>query len=451
MKDYAECWLDDFLLGSNEYGIDSNLISLFDPKDKRIITPQIGSLPRNIKQYYEDLKEEQDLQLIYYEASVKSIRDRLDVLGYDLFTAQESFRLWISEERNSTIRAKNRWQENKSKSQDGLVNFYREKCEILSQFSPEIWVDNLIKIHDLGLKTNHNPKNEGAIKDPIINYMLTNDWYGFPGYDILVPLRLALEAFEQGDKFIYDLTVLVWTEDFNYDDDFIAYGTDISEFESNLKSKTIVLTEGKTDAWILSKSLNLLYPHLKEYFSFLDFESTSLGGGVGNLANIVKAFAGAGITNNIIALFDNDTAATIACKGLRNLQLPPNIIVCRLPDLDFLKNYPTIGPSGSVNLDVNGIAASIELYFGEDVLNIDGKGLVPIQWTGYEKSIKKYQGEVLDKGLLQKRFEEKIIRTKNGEELNWQGLHSIFHLLFTSFLKRNRRMICKRASEYYLQ
>ena len=61
--------------------------------------------------------------------------------------------------------------------------------------------------------------------------------------------------------------------------------------------------------------MQLLYPHLADYFTFMDFEGARVGGGAGNLANIVKAFAGAGIVNKIIAIFDNDTAGEAAIQG----------------------------------------------------------------------------------------------------------------------------------------
>lgn len=48
----------------------------------------------------------------------------------------------------------------------------------------------------------------------------------------------------------------------------------------------------------------------------------------------------------------------------------------RLPDLEFLKSYPTLGPNGLANMDINGVAASIELYLGNDVLR--GDGFLPI-------------------------------------------------------------------------
>jgi hypothetical protein len=446
---YAQCWLDDLFVGSSKNEIDTELISLFRPQDKVVSTSPIGVLPSNLEHYREYLDEDSELKVVYYEAPIHFVRDRLDVLGYDLTTAKEAFRAWIAEERNHALKMADEWQEKDAKYRDLMEDHYRKEYDILSSLTPESWIEGLKEIRASGLKTNYFGRYDGPHKDTAIGYMLSNDWYGYPGYDLFVPLRLAIEACENARKLIYDLTDLVWAGYFDYDQDFIEYGVGISASEYSSNSKTIVLTEGKTDAWILDESLSLLYPHLKDYFYFLDFEGSGFGGGVGNLVNVVKAFAGAGIVNNVIALFDNDTAAASACKGLENIAMPPNIAIRRLPELEFLRSYPTLGPSGLASVDVNGIAASIELYLGEDVLLIDGKNLVPIQWTGYDKLAQKYQGEVLEKALLHTRFREKLARARKGEDADWQGLRSVLQLLFTSFSDRNRKAICKRAFEYH--
>lgn len=449
MGSYAQCWLDDLFLGCSKNDIDTELISLFRPQDKIVRSSPIRDLPSHLEHYKESLSEDPALKLVYYEAPMGVIRDRLDVLGYDLDTAKDAFRAWISEERKRAEEMADEWTEKEAGHKDVMAAQYRKEYEILSALSPETWIEGLKEIRATGLKTNYYGRYEGPHEDSAIGYMLSNDWYGYPGYDLLVPLRLAIEACKNGRKLIYDMTDLVWSGYFDYDEEFVEYGVESSASEYSSKSKTIVLTEGKTDAWILSESMSFLFPHLKDYFSFLDFESTGYGGGVGNLANVVKAFAGAGIVNNVIALFDNDTAAATACKGLQSIAMPPNIVILRLPDLELLRSYPTIGPSGSVDLDVNGIAASIELYLGEDVLRADGKNLVPVQWTGYEKTAKRYQGEVLEKATLHARFKDKLARAALTDELNWQGLRAVFHLLFSAFTKRNRKTICSRAHEYY--
>jgi hypothetical protein len=72
----------------------------------------------------------------------------------------------------------------------------------------------------------------------------------------------------------------------------------------------------------------------------------------------------------------------------------------KLPHLELLREYPTLGPTGKSNLNVNGLAASIELYFGSDVLS-GANGATPIQWRGYNPEMRAYHGEVMEKARLQ--------------------------------------------------
>lgn len=449
MGAYAQCWLDDLFVGSSKNDIDLDLISLFRPRDKIVLTQPIRHLPAHLEHYREALEENESLSVVYYETALSVVRDRLDVLGYDLETVEEAFRQWVKEEHARTLETIGEWAARDAESRELMEDHYRTNAEILAALTPRSWIEGLKQIRASGLKTNYYGRYEGPHEKSLIGYMLSNEWYGFPGYDLFVPLRLAIEACENGRKLVYDMTDLIWSGYFDYQDDFVAYGLDISAAEYSSKARTVVLTEGKTDAWILRESLKVLYPHLEDYFSFLDFESTGFGGGVGNLANVVKAFAGAGIVNNVVALFDNDTAAVVACKSFEDIPLPANIAIRKLPRIALLSDYPTIGPSGATRLDVNGIAASIELYLGEDVLRIDNGNLVPVQWTGYDKQMNQYQGEVLEKARLHARFKEKLARPPEPAGAEWEGMRAALKTVFSAFASRNRGAICNRAAEYY--
>lgn len=194
--------------------------------------------------------------------------------------------------------------------------------------------------------------------------------------------------------------------------------------------------EGSTDREFLQGALRLLCPHLADYYAFLDFAGTRSQGGAGHLASLVKAFAAVGITDRVIAVFDNDTAASEAKRSLNQVTLPDNIAVITYPDLDFLRTYPTLGPGGKADLDVNGVAASLELYLGRDILLRDGS-LIPVQWTGYSESIAQYQGEVLQKSGIQSHFREKLARCQNAlgarEQTDWSGLRAILEAIFAAF------------------
>jgi hypothetical protein len=92
------------------------------------------------------------------------------------------------------------------------------------------------------------------------------------------------------------------------------------------------------------------------------------------------------------------------------MALPQNFRVLQLPYLTFAARYPTLGPAGQLELDVNGSACSIELYLGQSALTEQSGGLVPVQWTGYDKSLSRYQGELTDKHGVQKRYLDGLSR-----------------------------------------
>jgi hypothetical protein len=67
-------------------------------------------------------------------------------------------------------------------------------------------------------------------------------------------------------------------------------------------------------------------------------------------------------------------------------------------------------------MDVNGLAGSIELYLGRDILVEDNGGLSPVQWRGYDRDLNQYQGELMNKTELQHRFMKKIRKARNDHQ-----------------------------------
>jgi hypothetical protein len=419
-----------------------------------VISDPRAVVPHHIEHWLNDLEEGDDLCVVYYSAPVPIVRDRLEVMGYTLRTVREAFEEYVKGER----RQHHEWSdEPKSKQHEEshtlLQDYHKKTQALLAKLNADSWLANLEEIRRLGLQPNYYGRYEGPHEDTLIGYMLSNEWYGFPGPDLNVALRLALEICPDAQELVYDITDLIGSEDFEPEEDFVEYGLSLSAENYHSKAKIILLTEGQSDSWILQESLNLLYPHLADYYSFMEFDLARVGGGTGNLSNLVKAFVGAGIVNKTIALFDNDTAGTAAIKSLERIALPPHIKVLRLPDLEWLTNYPTIGPSGKVAMDVNGVAASIELYLGNDVLFAGGKQLAPVQWTGFDPGMRQYQGEILDKDRIRERFRQKLECAKLDRRATaseqWNGLKAIFSTIFSAFHDLANKQICDWAREYY--
>jgi hypothetical protein len=199
----------------------------------------------------------------------------------------------------------------------------------------------------------------------------------------------------------------------------------------------VVLTEGSSDRFYLENAFRLFHPELSDYVSFMDFDGWNVPGGASFLENIVRSFAGAGIHDRILALFDNDTAGSSSINRLSGLHLPKNIRILRYPDVEVARNYPTLGPSGFVDMDVNGSAASVELYLGSDVIQTPDGSYIPVQWKGFDTVLRRYQGEILDKRGCRKRFAEKLSAASKSQfqpdATNWAELRAIVELIRTAF------------------
>jgi len=144
----------------------------------------------------------------------------------------------------------------------------------------------------------------------------------------------------------------------------------------------------------------------------------------------------AGVANRVIAVFDNDTAANDARRALRGVELPRNFALIHYPDRAWLREYPTLGPSGEIVLDVNGTAASVEMYLGRDVLEVDGS-LCRVQWAGYSQAMNAYQGELLDKIRAVERWHGKADRCLDDPALlartDWDDLRAIWECIIAAF------------------
>ncbi|EMS72779.1 HEPN/Toprim-associated domain-containing protein [Ruminiclostridium cellobioparum] len=239
--------------------------------------------------------------------------------------------------------------------------------------------------------------------------------------------RVLLDAFEPKTQIVLEYTSLFnggWCNEFPEEDEFCA-------------SKTIILTEGKYDADVLSKSMGILYPYMKKYYSFIDFSGANVQGSTNFLTHYVKAFIGAGIQNKIIALYDNDATGRLEIEMLKNICLPTNCRIITLPYIELAKSYPTIGPTEDECVDINGKACSIELYLGRDALTENGS-LIPIMWKGYIDKIYTYQGEITKKGEVQKKFDRKV-EAANQDGIkdfeDWKEMDLLLNTIFYAFMK----------------
>lgn len=191
----------------------------------------------------------------------------------------------------------------------------------------------------------------------------------------------------------------------------------------------IVLPEGSSDVWVLEQALLVRQPHLEGFLRFADF-SFGAEGGAGALVRTVRSLATAGIANRVVAIFDNDTAAADAMRAMDGTRLPDNIKTITYPPIKLARHYPTLGPTGSQIMDVNGLAGSLELYLGEDVLRGESGELRPVQWTGYIQRMGRYQGELMGKSSILSAFRTKLALAREEPlfvaRQDWSGIDAIF-------------------------
>ncbi len=209
----------------------------------------------------------------------------------------------------------------------------------------------------------------------------------------------------------------------------------LSNYRANDVGPLVVLTEGSSDIEAVSASLDLLLPHLSGYVKFLDYTLKPEGSAAAQV-RAIRAFAAAGIQNNMVALFDNDTAACEALTSLNLQTLPRNFRVLQLPSIALAGQYPTIGPAGGETMDINGLAVSIELFFGSDVLEKTGVRIrARFQWTGYSSKMGAYQGEIMNKSAIQARFKVKVHQARlNGlQGQDWTAMRLLLDAIATAF------------------
>ena len=166
-------------------------------------------------------------------------------------------------------------------------------------------------------------------------------------------------------------------------------------------NKVLIVTEGSSDTAIIAKAFELLRPQVRDFFEFVDMESNYPFTGVGNLYNFYQGLLKIGIQNNVLFIFDNDTAGSAKFDAARSLQPLPNLGIMKLPDLPDLQTFETVGPTGVDVADISGRASSIECFLDHSWKN---SGTPRVRWTGYFTQTDSYQGELTDKKAYVKDF-----------------------------------------------
>lgn len=429
MGTYTTLSLSGFDLVSSKSRVIPEVMTVFQERDRagRWISMDDGQVVAAPGQG-EDVMWE-----VYYEVSAEVACQRLDIMGFSLERSKREY----DEIRRAEIDGMREADEHNNDV------FYVAKVRELEHRTFERYVEALRVIIALGQR-HRLPEETFNELDAVSQYLLKgehDEWplLGFLCHDVRSFMRAALSTVDPRSTLRQDVSELISSGWADHDERIRdnAVETLVARYPEN--APRIVLTEGSSDADILAKSLAVLFPHLVGYFSFFDFHGSKAAGGASQLISVVKAFAAAGVANRVVALLDNDTAAHEAARSLRNITLPANIAVVHCPARDWLRQYPTLGPSGDVALDVNGKAGSLELYLGRDVLAEDG-ALCPVQWAGYSQAMRAYQGELINKSGVSERWRAKAERCLTDptqiDGASWEDLRFVWEQIFDAFPSR---------------
>lgn len=348
------------------------------------------------------------VEIVRLTASATVLRDRLDVLGIGRevleagFKELRDYRLQIARELHRA------------------TSLGQDRVELLDDITLSVWADLLARAIESARSGDRDGRSNPTSVDSLLDL--------WAEADPRLLLAAVLLACAPDDELTLDVSELI--EGGWIDSDFDPQRAALEHFSSSLAngSPPVVITEGSTDAQFLQDAIRIRYPHLQSFIRFFDFSDGAEGSASAGVRTL-KSFAAAGISNRVVLLLDNDTAARDALRALRATTLPSHYSVLHYPDIDLARSYPTIGPNGLSKMDVNGLAGSIELYLGIDVITgSDGK-LSPVQWRSYIEGMKAYQGEVMHKADIQKRFREKVRVAETDPDLvgsqDWSGLDAI--------------------------
>ena len=370
---YCTVYFDDVDVCSAKSAVPDDFSALFQESDRLVRTSR----------YAGDADPE-----VVYETTRDVVLARLDLLGCTSQVARERLSKWIKGKKAT-------WE---GYASGGDLDWAEETADALGKFTIEDWYARVPKV----LATRHTREQYIDVIDRHMNGNASS-WLWFDGYNSLVGFRAILDAHTHVKKVTRDISDLIqggWL-----DADERAWEGHRSEnlVRMGPLAPTVILAEGRSDIHVLKRSLSVLFPERQKYFSFFEHAELSVDGGTAYLVKFLKAFAAARVPLRLVAIFDNDTTGLQAHRQAQHIGFPENMILLRLPDVDIAREYPTIGPQGFHSVDVNGQAASIELYLGRKALTTNGH-LRRVRWTGYDKAADAYQGKVESKDDVERSF-----------------------------------------------
>ncbi len=176
------------------------------------------------------------------------------------------------------------------------------------------------------------------------------------------------------------------------------------------EDKFLIVTEGSSDTYIIQNAIRVLHPDICDFFRYIDMADNYPFTGTGNLYRFCQGLVKIGITNKVLVIYDNDLEGIKKYNLTKNLNLPSNINVMKLPNLKQFRNFLTVGPSGYFETDINGKAVSIECFLD---LNIPSFSEPTIRWKVYNEDYDQYHGALKNKEVYIQRFKNEGLKSHN--------------------------------------
>lgn len=255
----------DFLTSKNSFG---ELLLPFSSRDLRIEDAFDEDGEQYTRRYFSSTVSRLKLILDSYGFTIEVAKqnfatlktEKLDFIQYCLESDGETFGL--SQEDVATNFTFENWYQAALRYAEVLANGQYE----LDQFRTEnLSIAEKILLDSL-------PYGEG--------------YWGFTDveFNVWSVFRTLLDAFPSEMDVILDYTDLYesgWCDEYPTEEDYDV-------------PKTIILTEGKFDAEVISKSIELLYPFMSKFYSFMNFSEYKVQGSTNFLTHYLKAFIAAG-------------------------------------------------------------------------------------------------------------------------------------------------------------
>ena len=411
MGSYTELTIDNYPIHSSKSYV-PNISCIFCESDKKVFDRKINERNEII---WGNI-EEDDIETAYeYQTIVEIAIERLEILGYSLNKTKQDF----IESKNKEVEEQNNFLE--FPDDHSMNEFYTDKIKLLQSSSFDNFIKAFIELRVNKMPSYKTDKDYGISK--LAKYLIDGGWFlNFPCSDFRFYYRAFLESCDKNALVIQDITEVV---NAGY---YEANEKVVSSLMEN-QEKITILTEGPSDINVISKSIKLLYPHLFDYYNFKDFKVSNAQGSAHQLFLEIKALIAINHKENIIALFDNDGEGQKWFNELKKINIPENFVVLVYPNTTLLENYPT---TENESKNLNGIAGSIEMYLGKDILK-ENDEYIPVEISNQNVP----HGIVKYKDSLQKKYYKKIkkcnVKTLLIDNYDWTEMKLLLNQIFKCF------------------